>query len=275
MTTDTNSRPSTGNAALALDGITVRYGTVTALDDVTLTLARGRVCGLVGTNGSGKSTLFKTVMGIVRPSAGRVTIGGIDPAAARRSASVAYVPQSEAVDWDFPIVVREVVMTGRYGHQGPMRRPRPADHEAVAHALERVQMTDFADRQIGQLSGGQRKRVFVARAIAQGAPLLLLDEPFAGVDKSTEFALTAVIRSLADGGHTVLVATHDLAGLAQLCDEAALLQRRVLVHDTPGEVLRPENLARAFGIDPLSAEPPSAAPLSANAPAALWAREVR
>src|SRR5690606_28177850 len=122
--------------ALALDGVTVRYGSVTALDDVSLTLARGRVCGLVGTNGSGKSTLFKTVMGIVRPSAGRVTIAGADPAAARRAAAVAYVPQSEAVDWDFPIVVREVVMTGRYGHQGTMRTPRPADRDAVAHALD-------------------------------------------------------------------------------------------------------------------------------------------
>lgn len=257
MTARTNSGTGTGTrtkppatTALTLDGVTVRYGTVTALDDVTLALAPGRVCGLVGTNGSGKSTLFKTVMGIVRPSAGRVTIAGSDPASARRTAAVAYVPQAEAVDWDFPIIVREVVMTGRYGHQGPLRRPRPADHEAVAHALDRVQMTELADRQIGQLSGGQRKRVFVARAIAQGAPLLLLDEPFAGVDTSTEIALTAVIRSLADAGHTVLVATHDLAGLPVLCDEAALLQRRVLVHDTPEVVLRPENLARAFGVVP-------------------------
>jgi len=267
-TTDTSSTTNTVPAALALDGITVRYGTVTALDDVSLTLARGRVCGLVGTNGSGKSTLFKTVMGIVRPSAGRVRIAGAEPAAARRTASVAYVPQSEAVDWDFPIVVREVVMTGRYGHQGTMRRPRPADHDAVADALDRVQMTEFANRQIGQLSGGQRKRVFVARAIAQGAPLLLLDEPFAGVDKSTEFALTAVIRSLADAGHTVLVATHDLAGLDRLCDEAALLQRRLLVHDTPAEVLRPENLARAFGVDPLAVDP-----LAGDAAATLSKRE--
>jgi manganese transport system ATP-binding protein len=236
--------------ALRIENVTVRYGTVTALDGVTLNLEPGRVCGLVGTNGSGKSTLFKTVMGMVRPSTGAVTIGGATPASARRAGAVAYVPQTENVDWDFPIDVSEVVMTGRYGHLGPMRRPRAVDHAAVEAALDRVKMSDFADRQIGQLSGGQRKRVFVARAIAQGASLLLLDEPFAGVDKTTEAALTVVIRGLAAAGHTILVATHDLAGLSFLCDEAVLLQRRVLVHGPPEDILRPENLALAFGVDP-------------------------
>ncbi|WP_413247753.1 metal ABC transporter ATP-binding protein [Rhodococcus sp. Z13] len=257
MTTDpgttesgTTRSPAPTTPALLVDGVTVRYDSVLALQEVTLALRPGRVCGLVGTNGSGKSTLFKTIMGLVRPTSGRVTIGGSPPAAARRRAQVAYVPQSEAVDWNFPIGVREVVMTGRYGHQGFLRRPRPADHVAVDAALDRVGMTDFAERQIGQLSGGQRKRVFVARAIAQGAPLLLLDEPFAGVDATTERALTAVIRDLAAAGHAVLVATHDLAGLPQLCDEAVLLQRRVLVHGSPAEVLRPENLALAFGAPP-------------------------
>ena len=236
--------------ALFVDDVTVRYDTVLALQNVTLKIAPGRVCGLVGTNGSGKSTLFKTIMGLVRPTSGRVTIGGTTTAVARRRTQVAYVPQSEAVDWNFPIGVRDVVMTGRYGHQGFLRRPRPADHDAVDAALERVGMTALSGRQIGQLSGGQRKRVFVARAIAQGSPLLLLDEPFAGVDTTTEHALTAVIRELAASGHTILVATHDLAGLAQLCDEALLLQRRVLVHGSPEEVLLPENLARAFGAPP-------------------------
>ncbi|MEU5840413.1 metal ABC transporter ATP-binding protein [Rhodococcus sp. NPDC047139] len=242
--------PTPGTPALLVDDVTVRYDTVLALQNVTLKLEPGRVCGLVGTNGSGKSTLFKTIMGLVRPTSGRVTIGGATTAVARRRTQVAYVPQSEAVDWNFPIGVREVVMTGRYGHQGFLRRPRPADYEAVDAALERVGMTALAGRQIGQLSGGQRKRVFVARAIAQGSPLLLLDEPFAGVDTTTENALTVVIRELAASGHAILVATHDLAGLGRLCDEALLLQRRVLVHGTPDEVLRPENLARAFGAPP-------------------------
>ncbi|WP_241384287.1 metal ABC transporter ATP-binding protein [Rhodococcus sp. CH91] len=236
--------------ALVVDDVTVRYDTVVALQNVTLRLRPGRVCGLVGTNGSGKSTLFKTIMGLVKPTSGQVTICGTNPAVARRRTQVAYVPQAEAVDWNFPIGVREVVMTGRYGHQGFLRRPRPADHEAVDAALERVGMTALAGRQIGQLSGGQRKRVFVARAIAQGSPVLLLDEPFAGVDATTEHALTGLIRELAAGGHAILVATHDLAGLARLCDEAVLLQRQVLVHGAPDEILRPENLARAFGAPP-------------------------
>ncbi|MEE2031038.1 metal ABC transporter ATP-binding protein [Rhodococcus chondri] len=244
----------TSNAALRVTNVTVRYGSVTALEGVTLNLEPGRVCGLVGTNGSGKSTLLKTVMGMVRPVVGAVSIGGADPAAARRAGAVAYVPQTENVDWEFPISVREVVMTGRYGHQGWMRRPRAADHAAVESALDRVKMSEFAERQIGQLSGGQRKRVFVARAIAQGASLLLLDEPFAGVDKTTEAALTVVIRSLAAAGHTVLVATHDLAGLTFLCDEAVLLHRRVLVHGPPEDILRPENLALAFGVNPHEAD---------------------
>jgi len=246
--------------ALDIDTVTVRYDTVTALDRVSLSLSPGTVCGLVGTNGSGKSTLFKTIMGLVRPVSGRVSIAGESTVVARRTGAVAYVPQSEAVDWDFPIGVREVVMTGRYGHQGFMRRPRPADRAAVESALDRVGMTDYATRQIGQLSGGQRKRVFVARAIAQEAPLLLLDEPFAGVDAKTQQALTAVIRDLAASGHAVLVATHDLTGLPVLCDEAVLLQRRLLVHGPPEEVLRPENLALAFGASPT--ESPASAPVA-------------
>ena len=230
--------PTPGTPALLVDDVTVRYDTVLALQNVTLKLEPGRVCGLVGTNGSGKSTLFKTIMGLVKPTSGQVTICGTSPAVARRRTQVAYVPQAEAVDWNFPIGVREVVMTGRYGHQGFLRRPRPADHEAVDAALERVGMTALAGRQIGQLSGGQVERN--AGEI----------EPFAGVDATTEHALTGLIRELAAGGHAILVATHDLAGLARLCDEAVLLQRQVLVHGAPDEILRPENLARAFGAPP-------------------------
>ncbi|WP_206040105.1 MULTISPECIES: metal ABC transporter ATP-binding protein [unclassified Rhodococcus (in: high G+C Gram-positive bacteria)] len=239
---------------MSLDHVTVRYDSVVALDRASLEVAPGRVCGLVGTNGSGKSTLFKSIMGLVEPTEGDISIGGVGISAARKSGAVAYVPQAEAVDWDFPIGVRDVVMTGRYGRQGWMRRARRGDHEAVAEALDRVGLTPFAHRQIGQLSGGQRKRVFVARAIAQRAPLLLLDEPFAGVDTTTQAALTDVFRDLAADGHTLLVATHDLAGLSQLCDEAVLLQRQVILHSTPDEVLRPENLARAFGASAESQE---------------------
>ncbi|WP_144018850.1 metal ABC transporter ATP-binding protein [Demequina sp. NBRC 110056] len=235
--------------ALEVDAVTVRYGDVTALDDCSLTLTRGRVHGLIGMNGSGKSTLFKAVMSAVRPQSGTVRVDGEDPARARARSAIAYVPQSEDVDWDFPLSVRDVVMMGRYGSMGPMRRPRAADHAAVDAALARVELADLAGRQIGRLSGGQRKRAFVARGLAQGASLLLLDEPFAGVDKRSERTIVALLRELADEGRTLLVSTHDLHALPQLADDAILLLRRTLFHGSVTEALRPENLTRAFGMD--------------------------
>ncbi|MFF2675856.1 metal ABC transporter ATP-binding protein [Arthrobacter koreensis] len=252
------------SAALELDSVTVKYDDVTALDSVSLTVRPGRVCGLVGMNGSGKSTLFKSLMGLVKPSAGTVRLSGMPPAKARKAGLVAYVPQSEAVDWTFPLSIRDVVMTGRYGHMGPTRRPRPADRTAVADALARVELTGLADRQIGRLSGGQKKRAFVARGIAQGASVLLLDEPFAGVDKRSEATITALLRELAADGRTVLVSTHDLHALPQLADEAVLLMRRVLAHGSPDEVLRPEQLARAFGLNVLPDGTPAPAPEGAT-----------
>ena len=240
--------------ALRLTGLTVRYGDVVALDDVDLTIARGRICGVVGMNGSGKSTLFKSVMGLVTPDAGTVSVASLNPTDARRRGIVGYVPQNEDVDGQFPVSVADVVMMGRYGRMGFLRRPRAADHAAVAEALERVELTDLADRQIGRLSGGQRKRAFVARGIAQGADILLLDEPFAGVDKRSEATISRLLRELADDGRTVVVSTHDLRALPALCDEAVLLLRRVLAHGDPRDVLRPEQLARAFGLDVLAGE---------------------
>ncbi|WP_067462262.1 metal ABC transporter ATP-binding protein [Nocardia amamiensis] len=241
--------PEPSTPAIEVRGVTVRYGDVLALDGVDLALDSGRVCGLIGMNGSGKSTLFKAIMGLVQPDRGTVRINGDAPVAARRAGVLGYVPQSEDVDWSFPLSVRDVVMTGRYGHMGFTRRPRKADREAVAHALERVELTDLADRQIGQLSGGQKKRAFVARGLAQGATVLLLDEPFAGVDKRSEATITTLLRELAADGATILVSTHDLNALPGLADEAVLLMRTVLVHGDPGSVLRPQNLARAFGLD--------------------------
>ncbi|KUM29807.1 metal ABC transporter ATP-binding protein [Glutamicibacter mishrai] len=244
------------NLDLAIDvtGATVHYGQVLALDHASLQLAQGTVCGLVGMNGSGKSTLFKTIMGQIKPDTGRVKISGTDPLQARKSGKLAYVPQSEAVDWNFPISVRDVVMTGRYGQMGWTRRARKIDHEAVNEALERVELTDFADRQIGQLSGGQKKRAFVARCIAQGASIMLLDEPFAGVDKRSEATITKLLREIADAGGSVLISTHDLQALPDLADEAVLLMRKVLMHGPPELVLRAENLALAFGLDPMKRE---------------------
>ncbi|GAA1407824.1 ABC transporter [Glutamicibacter uratoxydans] len=238
--------------AIDVQGVSVHYGSVSALEDATVQLGRGRICGLVGMNGSGKSTLFKTIMGQLKPDAGQVLVDGRSPGQARKDKLIGYVPQNESVDWDFPISVREVVMTGRYGHMGFTRRVREADKQAVQQALERVELTGFADRQIGQLSGGQKKRAFVARAIAQEASIMLLDEPFAGVDKRSEGTITRLLREVADAGGSVLVSTHDLHALPELADEAVLLMRRVLMQGSPEEILKPENLALAFGLDPMN-----------------------
>lgn len=239
--------------ALQVDSVTVHYGQVPALQEASVTIDPGRICGLVGMNGSGKSTLFKAIMGLVRPDSGAVRINGTDPARARRAGVVGYMPQSEDIDWAFPLSVYDVVLTGRYGQMGPVRRARPADKRAVEQALERVDLADYRHRQIGQLSGGQRKRAFLARCIAQEAELLLLDEPFAGVDTRSEATISALLREFADSGATILVSTHDLRALPDLADEAVLLMRTVLMHDRPDVVLQPQNLARAFGLDVLDA----------------------
>ena len=239
----------TGTWALEVTDLNVRYGDVRALQDVGFRLRTGRVTGLVGMNGSGKSTLFRSVMGLVRPVTGQVRIMGTGPAHARRAGLVGYVPQQEDVDWTFPVSVRDVVMMGRYGRLGPTRRPRRADRDAVTAALERVGLAELAGRRIGALSGGQRKRAFVARCLAQDARLMLLDEPFAGVDTTSATTITGLLRELAADGRSVLVSTHDLQSLPAMCDDALLLQRRVLLHAAPEEVLAPHNLARAFGVD--------------------------
>lgn len=241
------ARPDT--PAIRVRGVSVTYAEVHALDRVDLDVEAGRVTGLVGMNGSGKSTLFRSILGMVRPDSGSIEVQGLAPSRARRQAMIGYVPQSEDVDWAFPVSVRDVVMMGRYASQGILRRSRPHDRDAVAEALARVELTDLADRQIGALSGGQRKRAFVARAIAQDAPVLLLDEPFAGVDKRSEATIVRLLRELAADGRTVLVSTHDLHALPSLADECVLLLRRVLFHGAVDEALRPENLARAFGFD--------------------------
>ncbi|KAA9151643.1 metal ABC transporter ATP-binding protein [Microbacterium lushaniae] len=235
--------------AITVEGVTVRYGDVVALRDVSLELSAGRVTGLIGMNGSGKSTLLKTVLGLIRPDSGAAQVLGVAPAVARRKGLIASVPQSEDVDWAFPVSVRDVVLMGRYGRLGPTRRPRAADHAAVDAALARVDLTDLADRQIGRLSGGQRKRAFVARGIAQDAAVLLLDEPFAGVDKTSEATIVRLLRELAADGRTVLVSTHDLAALPSLADDAVVLLQRIVFRGAVADALLPENLARAFGLD--------------------------
>lgn len=237
------------SAALELSEVSVSYGEIRALERCSLALRVGAVTGLIGMNGSGKTTLFNTVMGAVKPRSGSVTVEGASAAVARAHGRIAYMPQSENVDWSFPVSVADVVMMGRYGHLGVLRRPRDNDRRVVAQALAKVGLSDLAGRQIGRLSGGQRKRAFIARAIAQEASLLLLDEPFAGVDSRSEATMVRLLRELAGQGSAVLVSTHDLRGLAQLADEAAVLRQRVLFHGPVDQALEPVQLARAFGLE--------------------------
>lgn len=233
---------------LDVQDVTVTYpnGNV-ALRDATFRLDGGTVCALVGVNGSGKSTLFKAIMGFVRPSKGRVVVSGADIAAAQKRSLVAYVPQSEEVDWSFPVSVWDVVMMGRYGYMNFLRIPRAEDRRAVEESLARVGMSDFRERQIGELSGGQKKRVFLARALAQRGRVILLDEPFTGVDVGTETAIIELLRDLRRDGNLMLVSTHNLGAVPEFCDQVVLVNRTVLACGPTSEVFTEQNLTAAFG----------------------------
>lgn len=238
---------------MSTPGITARDVTVTyrnghtALWDASFDIPRGTVTALVGVNGAGKSTLFKAIMGFVPASKGDISILGKPVRDALRANLVAYVPQAEEVDWDFPVLVEDVVMMGRYGHMGFMRRARADDHAAVDRALARVDMADFRKRQIGELSGGQRKRVFLARALAQDGQVILLDEPFTGVDVTTETRIITLLRELRDEGRVMLVSTHNLGSVPEFCDRTVLIKGTVLRHGPTEEVFTQANLAEAFG----------------------------
>ena len=218
-----------------------------ALWDVNFTIPRGTVTALVGVNGAGKSTLFKAIMGFVGTSSGSIRIFDQDVRSALKANLVAYVPQSEDVDWAFPVLVEDVVMMGRYGHMGFLRRPKRADHAAVEKALERVDMLDFRHRQIGELSGGQRKRVFLARALAQDSQVILLDEPFTGVDVKTENQIIALLAALRDEGRVMLVSTHNLGSVPEFCDRTIFIKGTVLNHGRTSTTFTKDNLEQAFG----------------------------
>lgn len=239
---------STDAISLAVEHVSVTYPNGhQAIRDISFTLQGRTVCALVGVNGSGKSTLFNTIMGIIRPQSGSVRVNGLPVAQAMRQNGIAYVPQSENIDWHFPILVKDVVMLGRYGHMGMLRRPRAADREAVAAALERLGIADLAERQIGALSGGQKKRVFLARALAQQSRIILLDEPFTGVDAKTEFAVMELLKNLRDEGYLMLVSTHNLGAVPQYCNEVVLINRELIAHGDIHDIYTVDNLERAFG----------------------------
>jgi manganese/iron transport system ATP-binding protein len=236
------------SAGLSVRDLTVTYRNGhTALRDATFEIPTGTITALVGVNGSGKSTLFKAIMSFVRAAKGSISILGMSVDEALRKSLVAYVPQSEEVDWSFPVLVEDVVMMGRYGHMGMLRIPKARDRDAVEAALARVGMAEFRRRQIGELSGGQKKRVFLARALAQDGRVILLDEPFTGVDVKTEDAIIDLLRSLRDEGRVMLVSTHNLGSVPEFCDRTVLLKNTVIAHGPTSETFTQANLERAFG----------------------------
>ena len=235
------------NITVKVEDCTVAYNGKIALHEANLQLNRGSISGLVGMNGSGKSTLFKAIMGFVKPINGHVLIKGMSMKKAQKQNLVAYIPQSEDVDWHFPINVQDVVMMGRYGYMNLLRIPRENDRQAVAESLARTNMSEFKFRQIGELSGGQKKRAFVARALAQQAQIILLDEPFAGVDIKTEKALIQLLIELRNMGHTILISTHDLSSISTFCDDVVLINRTILAYGPTEEVFTQENITRTFG----------------------------
>ncbi|PKQ26405.1 MAG: ABC transporter [Actinobacteria bacterium HGW-Actinobacteria-4] len=230
---------------ITTQGLRVTYGEVVALDDISLTVEPGLTV-LVGVNGSGKSSLLGAISGSVRPSAGTVMVDGQPASQARARGAVAYVPQLDVIDRDFPVTVHTVVEMGRYAS----RASRVEDRAAIAQAIDRVGLSGLERRQIGELSGGQRRRVLLARALAQQAEVLILDEPDAGIDSGARQTFYALLRSFIDEGRTVLMATHDLASVPDLADHAVVLHQRVIASGKPRDVLTPEVLAQAFGMKP-------------------------
>ena len=230
--------------AIEVRHLTVSYGARPALLDVSVSIEQDQLVGVIGPNGSGKSTFIKAILGFVKPDVGEVLIAGEDVQLAK--GRVAYVPQRGAVDWDFPITVREVALMGRYQRIPWYRTASRADREAAMEALSMVRMTDFADRQIGQLSGGQQQRVFLARALAQGADILLLDEPFAGVDAATERAILDVLERAKAAGKTLVVVHHDLTTAAEYFDNLILIKQRLYAYGPPSAVLHEELLSQVY-----------------------------
>ncbi|WP_290426954.1 manganese/iron ABC transporter ATP-binding protein [Tabrizicola flagellatus] len=230
------------------EGVTVTYRNgLTALTDASFAIPTGTITALVGVNGAGKSTLFKAIMGFVPLARGTIRLLGLPVREALRRNLVAYVPQAEEVDWSFPVLVEDVVMMGRYGHMGILRRPSATDRAKVDQALARVGLSDLRHRQIGELSGGQKKRVFLARALAQEGRIILLDEPFTGVDVTTEEQIIALLRDLRDEGHVMLVSTHNLGSVPDFCDRTVLVKGTVLAHGPTETTFTRANLERAFG----------------------------
>jgi manganese/zinc/iron transport system ATP- binding protein len=231
--------------ALQVEDLTVAYGERPALWDVDLDVPAGTLMAIVGPNGAGKTTLIRAVLGLLKPAAGSVRVFGRPYDEQRRL--VAYVPQRGSVDWDFPTDVLDVVTMGRYGALGWLRRPGRREREAALEALDHVGLRDLAGRQIGQLSGGQQQRVFLARALVQDAQVYLMDEPFQGVDATSERAIITLLQELRHQGRTVVAVHHDLQTVAEYFDSVTLLNVRRVASGPVDEVFTDENLRRTYG----------------------------
>jgi manganese/iron transport system ATP-binding protein len=232
-------------ARLEVDHISVTYNGSPAISDVTFQVQHGARLAVVGPNGAGKSTLFKALVGLLPLRRGRILIHGLP--LGHHQECVAYVPQREEVDWRFPVTVEDVVMMGRYGQQGRLLRPSRRDRELVARSLEQMGISHLAESPVGDLSGGQQQRVFLARALAQEPHILLMDEPFTGVDASTQEATLHLLDDLKTQDVTILISTHDLNLAAERFEQVLLLNRRVVAHGTPAEVFTAAILNEAFG----------------------------
>jgi manganese/iron transport system ATP-binding protein/manganese/zinc/iron transport system ATP- binding protein len=237
MTTD-------NNYVIEVEHLTVSYHAKPALLDVSISIEKDQLVGVIGPNGAGKSTFIKAILGFIKPDVGSVRING--ESAQKAKGEVAYVPQRGAVDWDFPITVQEVALMGRYQQIPWYTSPSGQDRQAALEALKMVRMEDFAQRQIGELSGGQQQRVFLARALAQGSDILLLDEPFAGVDAATERAILDVLERAKQAGKTLVVVHHDLSTAAEYFDKLILIKQRLYAYGPPRLVLREDLLSKVY-----------------------------
>ncbi len=232
-------------SSIQIEGLSVSYEKKRVLTAIYADIEAGSLVGVVGPNGAGKSTLFKAILGLIDVNAGTVLINGAPVEESRKK--MAYVPQKDNVDWEFPATVMDIVLMGRYPHKSVLQRITSADRKIATDALDQIGIADLAGRQIGELSGGQQQRVFIARALAQQADIFLLDEPFVGVDITTENKIIQILRELAIEKKTMMVVHHDLSTVADYFDKVLLLNQRLIAYGNTGETFTSENIAKAYG----------------------------